>query len=206
MPRTRTPARRAETAVAADSRLEEAVLATALKKLVKQEQSRAAALREYAEAILGLRIKLNDLPGRSAAYREAVRRVYHKAGLDEQAVPQGTSRAALGAAIRYHVAEAIRAKGLAKEAGIALDSPSQRLAGARKALAAQRQAPPSDLMDLFGTTLTWLSSVEARFQSNSHVGNDVLDILDQLEAEIRRLRQMVGTRPTPRRRTRKAVA
>ena len=199
MPRSRTPARRAETALAADTRLEEAVLATALKKLVKQELSRTAALKEYAEAIVALRIKLKDLPGRSAAYREAVGRVYHKAGLDERAVPEGTSRAALGAAIRYHVAEAIRAKGLAAKAGIALDSPSQRLAGARKALAARRQAPPSDLMDLFGTTLTWLSSVEARFESDGQIGNDLLDMLDQLETEVRRLRQMVGGRPKPRR-------
>lgn len=205
MPRSRTPARRAETALTAETRLEEAVLATALKKLVKQERSRTVSLKEYADAIVALRIKLNDLPGRSAAYREAVGRVYQKAGLDEVAVPEGTSRAALGAAIRYHVAETIRAKGLAAEAGIALDSPSQRLAGARKALAAQRQAPPSDLMDLFGTTLTWLSSVEARLEADGQVGNDLLDMLDQLEAEVRRLRRLVGGRPKPRRRPRKAV-
>jgi hypothetical protein len=206
MPPTRTPAQRAETAVATDTKLEEAVLAAALKKLVKQEQSRTAALKEFAEAILTLRIKLNDLPGRSTAYREAVGRVYQKARLDERAVAQGTSRAALGAAIRYHVAEAIRAKGLAEAAGIALDSPSQRLAGARKALAAQRLAPPSDLMELFGTTLDWLSSLETRFASDGQVGDGVVDMLDRLEAEVRRLRQLVRGRPSPRRRTRTSAA
>lgn len=178
----------------ADTRLEEAVLVTALKKLVKSETSRTEALRGFAEAIVILRLKLAkdlQLPladvKRAGPYREAVARVYDKAGLTEDAVPDGTSRAALGASIRYHVAEEFRARGLAEEAGVSEDSPSQRLAGARAALAEKR----SDPLQLLAPALTALSGVR---RPNA----DLLALCDQLEVEIARLR---GLAAKPRRRS-----
>lgn len=176
-----------------DTKLEEALLTTALKKVVRQEISRTAALREYAEAMVTLRQKLEDLPGRSGVYREAVGRVYDKAGLSEEALPGGPNRAALGAAIRYHIANVMREKGLAAEAGIALDSPSQRLAGARQALAEKRAGTPF-LADVFAPTLSWLNGIEEPEQ----VTEDALALIGELESEIRRLKKLAGLRPNAR--------
>lgn len=199
MPRSTAVAKPAAADLAVDTRLEEAVLTTSLKKLVKSEQSRTQSLREYAEAIVALRLKLTEATGlplaqvpRSAPYREAVGRVYAKAGLDEKAVPDGTSRAALGASIRYHVAEVCREKGIAAEAGISEESPTQRLTGARKALAAQRGSGPS-LEDVFGSTLAFMCGVEEAPDAG------LLAMLDQLEAEIARLRGLAPKRRSRRR-------
>jgi hypothetical protein len=191
MPRT-TVARRGGAEVAVDTKLEEAMLATSLKKLVRQEQTRTAALREYAESMVGLRIKLAEqlalglaeVP-RTAAYRDAVGRAYSKAGVVEDSVPEGTSRAALGAAIRYHIAEVLRAKGLAAQAGIALESPSQRLTGARQALAAKREAG-GFLADVFAPALKWMHAIEEPGQ----VDEDALALIGELESEIRRLKRL----------------
>lgn len=199
MPRrqvARHPARTKATSikeVAPDTRLEEQLLITSLKKLVRQEVSRTEALRQYAEAMVALRQKLGDLPGRSASYREAVGRVYDKANVDEETLPGGVTRAALGAAIRYHIANVLREKGLAAEAGIALESPSQRLTGARKALAEKRAAGPF-LADVFGPTLSWLHGIEEPEQ----VTEDAIALLGELEAEIRRLKKLAGLRPNAR--------
>lgn len=196
MTTTRSPARRAPAEVATNTKLEEALLSTALKKLVRQEQSRTQALREYAEAMVTLRLKLaeqlavslSEVP-RSAPYREAVGRAYTKAGVEEDSVPEGSSRAALGASIRYHIAEVLRAKGLAAEAGIALESPSQRLTGARQALAVKREAG-GFLADVFAPTLKWMHAIEEPDQ----VDEDALALIGELESEIRRLKRLAGRR------------
>lgn len=193
---TATPA-----AVVADTKLEESLLLTALRKLVRQEQSRTEALRAYAEAMVSLRLKLAESTGtplaevkRSAPYREAVGRVYDRAGVGEGDVPGGgPSRAALGAAIRYHIAEVFRERGMAEEAGVALESPSQRLAGARSALASQRAAGPF-LADVFAPTLSWLHGIEEAEQ----VTEDALALIGELESEIRRLKKLAGIRANGR--------
>lgn len=191
MPRT-TVALKGGASVAVETKLEEAILATSLRKLVKSEQSRTAALRDYAESMVALRLKLAAqlaLPlsevARSAPYRDAVGRAYAKAGVSEDSVPEGTSRAALGASIRYHVAEVLREKGLAAEAGIALESPSTRLTAARQALAVKRESG-GFVADVFAPTLKWMTAIE----EPAEVTEDVMALVKELESQIRRLRRL----------------
>ena len=190
------------TELALNTRAEESILYNALRKLVRHELSRTEALRGYAEAIVALRLTLAEQAGidlaavpRSAPYREAVSRVYERAGLSNETIPGEVSRAALGASIRYHVAEVFRERGMAEEAGVNPASPTERLRTAREVLAERRAQPPApdNLPDLFAGTMSWLAEAETLLNEGAKAPH-LTEQLDALLAEVHRLRRLARQR------------
>ncbi len=118
--------------------------------LTEQESSlKTARLKDLAEIVVALRGSFelddgrHDWSGRSTGYRSAMAEVYDKAALPAD------ERDTVQAALRYHVGNLLRENTSPEElasVGLTSQSPKERLAGHRQALAAQREmlAPRQD--------------------------------------------------------------